>query len=72
MIFTKYGGRRFLMVIGCAAVSTVLVWFGKVSGAEFVTLISLTVGAYIAGNTYQKKAEAEHDSDRDSKKDNQA
>jgi hypothetical protein len=60
-IFTPLGGRRFVMVMGCAMVSTVLVWFGKVSGAEFVTLISLTVGAYQAANTYQKKSEASHD-----------
>ena len=40
--------------MGCAIVSTWLLWFAKISGAEFVTIISLTVAAYITGNTAQK------------------
>ena len=53
-IIPKLGGRRFILTMGCAAVSTVLLWFAKISGAEFVTIISLTVAAYITGNTAQK------------------
>lgn len=50
----KLGGRRFLLTVGCGIVSTVLVWCLKISGGEFVTIISLTVSAYITGNTAQK------------------
>jgi hypothetical protein len=52
------GGRRFLLTLGCSIVSTILVWHGKISGGEFVTVISLTASAYIAGNTIQKAQEA--------------
>ena len=52
MNFTKLGGRRFALTLGAGVVSSVLCWFGKVSGSEYVTLISLTVGAYIAGGTW--------------------
>ena len=54
MMFEKVGGRRFFMVMGCSIISTVLCWYAKISGAEYVTIISLTVGAYIGGNTTQK------------------
>ena len=53
-IIPKLGGRRFILTMGCAVVSTILLWFAKISGAEFVTIISLTVAAYITGNTAQK------------------
>lgn len=49
-----YGGRRFLMTMGCGLVSTALLWFGKISGSEYVTLVTLTVVPYIAFNTQQK------------------
>jgi len=54
LLIDRFGGRRFIMVIGCGIVSTVLLWFGKVSGSEFVTLITLTVVPYIGFNTQQK------------------
>jgi uncharacterized membrane protein len=53
-IIPKLGGRRFILTMGCAVVSTILLWFAKISGAEYVTIISLTVAAYITGNTAQK------------------
>lgn len=51
---TGLGGRRFILTMGCSIMSTFLVWHGKIGGGEFVTLISLTAAAYIAGNTGQK------------------
>jgi hypothetical protein len=48
------GGRRFIMTIGCGVVSTVLVCFGKISGGEFVTLVTLTIVPYIGFNTHAK------------------
>lgn len=54
---TKLGGRRFLLTFGCSLVSTILVWNDKLSGGEFVAIISLTAAAYIAGNTIQKSQE---------------
>lgn len=48
------GGRRFALTIGCGIACTVLVWFEKITGEVFATVIIPTVGAYIAGNTWQK------------------
>lgn len=52
--FENYGGRRFLMSMGCAVVCTVLVWHGKIDGAIFRDILLGTVAAYIAGNVAQK------------------
>lgn len=51
---TAWGGRRFLMTMGCGAACTVLVWFAKIDGSIFRDIIIATVAAYIVGNTYQK------------------
>lgn len=54
MSLRAFGGRRFLLTLGCGAACTVLVWFGKIGDAVFASIIIGTVGAYIAGNTAQK------------------
>lgn len=56
----KWGGRRFLLTVGCSCAATILVWHGKISDSSYVTLITLTAAAYITGNTIQK-VKAEHD-----------
>lgn len=55
---SKLGGRRFLLTGWCVNASIALVTYGKISGGEFVTVISLTAAAYIAGNGAQKFIEA--------------
>jgi len=50
----NWGGRRFIMVMGCAIVSTVLVWNGKITDVVFRDIIGFTVAAYITGNVAQK------------------
>lgn len=50
----KFLSRRWLMTMGCGVACFVLVWFEKIDGAVFAAVIVPTVGAYIAGNTYQK------------------
>jgi len=55
------GGRRFLLTCWCVNASILLTVFGKISGGEFVTVISLTAAAYIAGNGVQKFLEAKKD-----------
>ena len=62
MNLDDYGGRRFLMTMGCGVVSTVLLWFGKISGSEYVTLVTLTVVPYIGFNTQEKIKAAENES----------
>lgn len=50
----KYGGRRFLLTLGCGCATAFLAWFGKIDGATYAMVELGTVGAYIGGNTYQK------------------
>ncbi len=54
MNLTAFGGRRFLMTMGCGMACTVLVWFAKIDGNIFRDIIIATVAVYIAGNTVQK------------------
>ena len=57
---TRFGGRRFLMTMGCGMACTGLVWFAKIDPPIFRDIIIATVAVYIAGNTIQKvKAPAE-------------
>jgi hypothetical protein len=52
-MLTNFGGRRFLLTLGCGIACTGLVWFAKIDAATFRDIIIATVGVYIAGNTYQ-------------------
>lgn len=54
MNLPTFGGRRFVLTVGCGIATTALCWFAKISGEVYATVIIATVGAYIAGNTYQK------------------
>lgn len=59
---SKYGGRRFGLVLGCALTYTALLINGYIDPITFRDLQVLTVGAYIAGNGAQKYAEIRHGS----------
>jgi hypothetical protein len=58
------GGRRFLMCLGCGAVTSVLVWHAKISDVVYRDIVIATVAAYIIGNTTQKvKATTKEEAD---------
>ena len=59
---TEYGGRRFLLVIGCALAYTALLVGGYLDSGAYVALQTLTVGAYLAVNGAQKHTEAKYGS----------
>lgn len=51
----KYlGGRKFILTIISSLITTLLVWFDKVDGTVYATVILGTVGAFIAGNVTEK------------------
>lgn len=56
MNFDNYGGRRFLITLGCGMATTALQFLGKLdpAGSTYALVIVGTVGAFIAGNTTEK------------------
>jgi hypothetical protein len=53
MNFNTIGGRKFFLTLGCGLVSTVLLWYGKLTSSDFVMLSGFTIGAYITGGTIE-------------------
>jgi hypothetical protein len=51
-------GTRCLVTIGAGVVDTILCWFNKITGEQYVTLTLGTVGVFIAAAAYQKAQEA--------------
>lgn len=48
------GGRKFLLALGAGAISSILVWFGRITPDVYQWVILGTVAAYITGNAAQK------------------
>lgn len=50
---SAFGGRRFLLTVGCGLVTTVVLAFKLIGEATYATIILGTVGSFITGNTYE-------------------
>lgn len=51
--FKKLGGRRFLLCVGCGALTSLLLYSGKLDSGSYTAIIIATIGAYVAGDTMQ-------------------
>ena len=51
------GGRKFLLTMATGFAVNLLMWFGKIDAPTFSLVTLGTVGAYITGNAFQRKAE---------------
>lgn len=57
-ILSTYGGRRFVLTVGAAFISTALLIHGYLTEIVYRDLILATVAAYISANTTQKYFES--------------
>lgn len=57
--FSAYGGRRYLLTVGCGWVCVALRMGGYIDQYVFRDIIIATVAAYIVGNVAQKKFTAD-------------
>lgn len=55
--YERLGGRRFLLTVGTLLLSTVLLWFARISDAVWRDVLIATVAVYVTGNTAQKAIE---------------
>lgn len=47
-----------MLCVGCGLMSSILVWFGKIDSAGYVTLTLGTVGAYITAGAWEARGVA--------------
>lgn len=58
MTTDKLGGRRFWLCSAISLSACGLLWYGKLTGAEWVSVVTWVCGIYVAGNTGQRGIEA--------------
>ena len=58
MTTDKLGGRRYWLCCAVCLAACVLLWYGKLTGAEWVGAMQWISSAYILGNVGQRGIEA--------------
>lgn len=53
MTWQRAGGRRFVLAVFVFIVCVVLLWCGKLAGELFAQITMVSVGALIAGHSYE-------------------
>ena len=53
-MYETVGGRRFLLTVSTQLISSILLWFGKLTPDAYAMIVLGTVGVFIGANTYQK------------------
>jgi hypothetical protein len=54
--FSSFLENRFVLCVGCGAVCSLLLWFGKLSDGSYLAIILATVGAYVTGGVVESRA----------------
>jgi len=49
-----FASRKFILSVAGMLISSVLVWYGKLDGVEYVSFNSLLAGAYMTSNVVEK------------------
>jgi hypothetical protein len=47
------GDEKFIMVAGAGFVNALLLWFNKIDQGNYVTLTTVTIGAYLTGKAVE-------------------
>lgn len=56
MNFDSVGGRRFVFAVGLTVLTAFLLWFGKLTGADFTSIVNITVISLVLGHSADKFA----------------
>lgn len=51
---SKYGSRKFLLALLIVLLASVLLWFDKLTGALYATIIGTLIPAYYTANVTQR------------------
>lgn len=57
----RFGGRRFVLALGCGFVTSLLTAIGVIGETTYATVVIATVGAYIGGNVVESVKNGHHD-----------
>lgn len=62
MNFNTLGGRRFIFAVGLTMLSAFLLYFGKLTSADFASILNWNVVALVAGHSTDKFAKTKQES----------
>ena len=48
------GKRKFVLVMSCAILITIALFFGKIDGASYSQVLTIILGIFVAGNVASK------------------
>jgi hypothetical protein len=51
--WTSFLENRFVLCVGCGLITSILLWFGRLSDGSYTAIIMATVGAYVAGGVME-------------------
>ena len=60
----RLGGRRFVLALLVLVITSGLVYLGKLEAGAYATIMTASVCAYIAGDTFQRHSETRADVDK--------